>query len=237
MHQGRPFCIFEVMNEPAAHTFTEIAVAVTAPVLRKIMALPFIQGLADGTLPAGQFIDYIQQDALYLIDYAQALRWLAAQAPDAAIAQVLIGYADGALAVEEALHSQYLSIQKSQMVRQKTSVCAAYTSFLLTSCQENGYAPGLAAILPCFKLYTDVGHAVHAQAAVPGADHPYRAWIDTYASPVFDALTAQACSLADDAYLAANDATRQGMLANYKIAAMHELAFWGDGVSTTGGHG
>ena len=56
--------------------------------------------------------------------------------------------------------------------------CLGYTSFLLATAYHEPWEVLLAALLPCFWLYWDVGKAIAREA---GADNPYRAWIDTYA--------------------------------------------------------
>ena len=63
-------------------TFTTDAWARTADVRSAIDALPFVQGLADGTLDRERFTYYMAQDALYLADYGRVLATLAGQATD-----------------------------------------------------------------------------------------------------------------------------------------------------------
>ncbi|MGH3706066.1 MAG: bifunctional hydroxymethylpyrimidine kinase/phosphomethylpyrimidine kinase, partial [Agromyces sp.] len=54
-----------------------------ADVRREIDELPFIRGLADGSLEREPFLAYLAQDALYLHDYARVLSEAARLAPDA----------------------------------------------------------------------------------------------------------------------------------------------------------
>jgi thiaminase/transcriptional activator TenA len=68
----------------------------------------------------------------------------------------------------------------------------------------------LAALLPCFWIYAEVGRDIHGRAAV---GNPYQAWIDTYAGEEFhDAVRA---------VIAATDAAAEGASTGL-VARMHE---------------
>ena len=69
-----------------------------------ILAHPFLTGLTDGSLPPGAFAFYVQQDALYLNQYARALSLVSGQAPDQAAGDMFARHAAGAIAVEQELH-------------------------------------------------------------------------------------------------------------------------------------
>jgi thiaminase/transcriptional activator TenA len=58
----------------------------------------------------------------------------------------------------------------------------AYTSFLIASAYHDPWEVLVAALLPCFWLYWDIGCAI-ARTASP--QNPYKAWIDTYADERF----------------------------------------------------
>ena len=60
--------------------------------------------------------------------------------------------------------------------------CLGYTSFLLATAYHEPWEVLMAALLPCFWIYWDVGNAIAREAA---ADNPYRAWIDTYSDEGF----------------------------------------------------
>jgi thiaminase (transcriptional activator TenA) len=74
-----------------------------------ILAHPFLTGLTDGTLPPSAFAFYVQQDALYLRKYAEALTMVSSRAPDEAGREMFARHAAGAIAVEQALHGSLLA--------------------------------------------------------------------------------------------------------------------------------
>ncbi|OAX57013.1 hypothetical protein A5N15_09005 [Rothia kristinae] len=45
----------------------------------RVLRLPFLRQLADGSLDPGAFAEYLQQDAFYLAEYSRALALLAAR--------------------------------------------------------------------------------------------------------------------------------------------------------------
>jgi thiaminase/transcriptional activator TenA len=88
-----------------------------------------------------------------------------------------------AVAVEQALHGQYLTQFGADALQAEASPdCLAYTSFLLATAYHEPWEVLMAALLPCFWIYWDVGNAIARQAA---PDNKYRAWIDTYSDEGF----------------------------------------------------
>jgi thiaminase/transcriptional activator TenA len=81
----------------------------------------------------------------------------------------------------------------------------------------------VAALLPCFWVYWDVGCAI-AGNAMP--DNPYHAWIDTYADPDYGAAVEKVVATADRAAEAAGAAVRADMLAAFARACQYEWLFW-----------
>jgi thiaminase/transcriptional activator TenA len=206
-------------------TFFEKAAHDTAPLVADILAQPFLQELAAGTLSSERFVRYMQQDALYLADYAKILTQLASKAPNSHQMGLLVGFGQGAIAVEQQLHTQLLAQFSAPAATQKGAACLAYTSYLLAQVATRPFCIGMASVLPCFTVYTDVGQRLLAIAKKPNT---YQPWIDTYAAPEFAAITAQACKIADTAFDAAGQADQAAMHAAYVQATKLEAWFWAD---------
>ena len=161
---------------------------------------PFVTGLADGSLPPDVFARYLVDDAHYLDRYARVLSRLAARAPDPAGVGLLAGSAVGAIAAERELHRGFLGPRgldpddpaASARIPEPSPTCAAYTGFLESAASMAPFDVALAAVLPCFRVYAEVGRRI---GSTTGEDHPYAAWIATYADPDFDAAVrrAEAC--------------------------------------------
>lgn len=183
----------------------------------------FVRALVDGSLPQHAFAFYLAQDALYLNGYARALAALAARScyPEAQI--YWSQAATGALTEEAELHRGWLGRNGEPAPTPAPSpVTSAYTNFLLATALSEDRAVGVAAVLPCFWLYAQVGAAL---PAVP-ADHPYAAWLDTYRDPGFVTATQQALAQLEAEMESASPTVRAAAARAYLTACRHELEFF-----------
>ncbi len=207
--------------------FSEQVWARTAPLRAAIERLPFIVELTAGTLRPDRFRTYILQDAIYLGQFSRALAIAAARAPDAKSLAAFGQFAMGAVAVEQGLHATYLAqfgVDPAAVADAEPAPdCLAYTSFLLATAWQEAWEVSVAALLPCFWIYWDVGCRI-AREAPPG--NPYRAWIDTYADPGFGEAVQRAIGLADTAGATAAARTRERMLAAFVRSSRYEWLFW-----------
>jgi thiaminase/transcriptional activator TenA len=70
----------------------------------------------------------------------------------------------------------------------------AYNSYLLATVYDGSFADGLAAVLPCYWIYAEVG----AELLVRGStDARYQRWIDSYGADEFAATVAEVLTVAD----------------------------------------
>ena len=207
--------------------FSDDARQHTALLRGAIHALPFNAELAAGTLGRERFQHYITQDALYLGQFSRALAIAAAKAPDTGTLQAFAQSALGAVAVERALHEHYLRVfgvdPAALATAEPAPDCLAYTSFLLATAYHDPWEVLIAALLPCFWIYWDVGCDIAGRAA---PDNPYRAWIDTYADPRFGEAVQRVVATADRAADATTAAERTRMLAAFTRASQYEWLFW-----------
>lgn len=198
-----------------------------APLRAAIHDLPFNTELAAGTLSRPCFQGYIIQDALYLTQYSRALALAAARSPDGAALHAFASSALEAVAVEQALHERYLSefgVDPARLATAEPSPdCLGYTSFLLATAYHEPWEMLLAALLPCFWVYWDVGTAIARKAA---ADNPYRAWIDTYADEAFGEAVRTVIGITDRAAAATTQAGRERMMTAFIRSTQFEWLFW-----------
>ena len=185
--------------------------------------LPFVRGLADGTLPVERFEHYLHQDALYLAQYSRVLARASQLAPDGD-AQVF--WAQGSarcLEVERRLHEERLAGTGWAGPAGRTTT--GYVDHLLGVALTGSYAEVVAAVLPCYVMYADIGARILARAG-DLAGHPYGDWVATYGDPAFAQAAARATELADAAARDVGAATRARMLAAYLTSCTHEVAFF-----------
>ncbi|MGY1704194.1 TenA family protein [Geodermatophilus sp. SYSU D00697] len=213
----------------AVGSFSARAWTATADLRAAIEDLPFLAELGSGALDPLTFRHYLEQDSLYLADYARALTLLGARAPDSAAASFWATSAAVTATVERRLHADLLSAQLPPADRTAgepvpSPTCRAYVSYLVATAATAPYAVGAAAALPCYWVYADVGARLARTAtAVPG--HPYLRWVAAYDSPEFQESAEQARALVDTA--ARQDPGAQpAMLRAFAVATRYELDFW-----------
>ena len=109
------------------------------------------------------------------------------------------GRAQNCLEVESELHRTWLSTRPA--ARTLGPVTKSYVDHLLAASVSGSYGVLVAAVLPCFWLYAEVGATLHGEFLAAGApaEHPYAAWLRTYADEDFAAATRQAVAYTDAA--------------------------------------
>lgn len=202
--------------------------AEVAEVRSGIDELPFILGLADGTLARGDFEYYLAQDAIYLGEYSRVLAAASALAPDATEQAFWARGAHQCIAVEAELHRDWLS-GASAALDDRGPVTTAYLDHLLATSARGDYAVLAAAALPCYWLYDDLGRRLAdgsfgEQTAARG--HPYADWLTQYGDPAFAEATREAIRIVTGLAARATPELRERMLRAFRISAEHELAFF-----------
>ncbi|ASU81812.1 transcriptional regulator [Nocardiopsis gilva YIM 90087] len=186
------------------------------PMVAEQLRHPTVAGIARGDLDERVFASWLEQDYLYLLDYARVFARLAWQAPARRVGD-LVDLAHSTLHDELDLHRSLAAEFGADLEGAvKGPACAAYTSWLLEAAAD--YTDGLAALYPCMWGYSTLGTLL---ADATPADARYRRWIDTYADPGFVELTGMCAEMLDEAEPEPRRAQRlfvEGM--------RHELAFW-----------
>ena len=228
---------FHAMSAPPSpERFTDRAWRESGGIRAEILGLPFVVALQEGTLPAADFAYYLHQDALYLREYSAVLALAAAAAGSEEEQLFWLSAATTCLSTEAELHRTWSARQTggTQDDVGVGPVTRAYCYHLRATAAGGSYGELVAAVLPCFWLYAAVGE--HILAATAGAgpegggpagpDHPYAAWIDTYADPDFAAATTRARDLADRAYRTASATEREAMLQAFHWSSRYERDFF-----------
>jgi hydroxymethylpyrimidine/phosphomethylpyrimidine kinase len=211
---------------PAEGAFAAALRDAAAADLEAIYGLDFIKALADGSLPEKEFAYYLAQDALYLNGYSRVLARAAAIAPTEAEQLFWARSAQNCLEVESELHRTWLSTRPADGTL--GPVTKSYVDHLLAASVSGSYGVLVAAVLPCFWLYAEVGETLHGQFLAAGAPdaHPYAVWLRTYADEEFAAATRQAVAYADAAGRAASESERQAMAVAFRQSARYEVDFF-----------
>jgi thiaminase/transcriptional activator TenA len=208
-------------------SFTKEVWAAMEPIYAAILAHPFVLGLTDGSLPRESFRFYAVQDALYLREFARALSVAAARAPDDDWIIMFNEHAANALRVERALHEGFFRefglTPAAVAATPLAPVNQAYTSYLLSVAYGAPFHENVAALLPCYWIYWEVGKTLERAGSV---DPLYARWIATYASEEFGAVVRAVLSAVDAVAARLGATERDAMRRHALTTTRYEWMFW-----------
>jgi len=194
------------------------------PIYQKILNMPFIEELQKGTLPLEKFQFYMGQDSFYLENFARSLALIGARAHRVSHALDFIRFAEGAIVVEKALHDSYF---KEFGLSQRGSIEPTthhYINFLKSTSALDQVEIAMAAVLPCFWIYQEVGDSIYKNQL--SEDNPYQKWIDTYAGKEFKELVIKAKNICDSVAENCTPQQQERMTQAFVEASKLEFMFW-----------
>ena len=192
------------------------------PIYDKIIAHPFVQELAKGTLSRERFLFYLQQDALYIDGYSQKLAHVASRLRKKDQIESFIRFALDGTIVEKAMHETFLKDIPNR-THTMTPTCLLYTS-VLSSQATAAVEVEAASVLPCFWVYQRVGEAIVGMGDY--SENPYHKWIGTYGDPSFEESTRRAIEICDDLAENASPEIREMMTEIFVLCTKMEYLFW-----------
>ena len=197
-------------------------------IYNSIVQMQFIQELKRGSLSKEVFQHYIIQDGIYLGEFSRALAIISALAPTPELQLQFARNAAEAIAVERALHEEFFAEfnidSKTALASQPSPSCLNYTNFLLATAYRYSFAIGVAAVLPCFWIYLEVGKHIYQQAN--SKLNPYQKWIDTYIDVDFETSVVGVIDVANN--MAAKVSAEELTLMNkvFYRSSQFEWMFW-----------
>lgn len=99
----------------------------------------------------------------------------------------------------------------------------AYTSYLLAVAYARPFHEAIAAVLPCYWIYWEVGKELE-QAGSP--DPLYARWIGTYASKEFGTLVGAVLDATDATAARCQPADLDAMRRHFLVSSRYEWMFW-----------
>jgi thiaminase (transcriptional activator TenA) len=208
-------------------TFTAELWASIEPIYAAILRHPFVRGLTDGSLSKDAFRYYVIQDAHYLRDFARALSIAAARAPREDWIIMLNEHAAGALRVERSLHETFFRdfglSEKGVAAVPLAPTNLAYTSYLLAVAYGAPFHEALAALLPCYWIYWEVGKELERMGS---RDPLFTRWIATYASEEFGSVVRAVLETTDTLAPRLTDEARATMRRHFATTSRYEWMFW-----------
>ena len=202
--------------------YEEISIK-TGYILRQIKEHPFIAELMAGTLPEDVFHFYINQDTIYLSEYKKVLAKIGIKCSDGNDTQFFLGSATGIINVENALHQNFTKQEGS--TNEPSPTCELYTSYLSHMAHTNSLEEGLAAVLPCFTIYKQIGDYILANQSNK-SNNPYQDWINTYGGEEFANAVKNAIEITNKHAIHASPERINKMNKAFEKASKLEWMFW-----------
>jgi thiaminase len=182
-----------------------------------------VRQLADGSLPSEAFLRYLMQNALFLSEYAAALRNALEGGVQPSVAGLLTGLET---AISGSAIDRHMAEYKFRAGRDldlqaatPSPVTTAYARHLRASGRSGGAAI-LAAILPGEQSYAAAGRYYAASGDLTSAN-PYAKWIARYTAGQVDRLVEEILT-----GIAIAGRTRQELLRVYERSVQLDEHFW-----------
>jgi len=196
-------------------------------IFNAILGHPFIRGLTTGELSLESFKYYVIQDSIYLRDFSRALSRLASRSRSEDLISMFSEHARTAIEVEKSLHRSFLAewgLSEEDVLRTPPSpVNYAYTSHLLRVVGEESYEEAIAAVLPCYWIYLEVGKHLERR----GSPNPlYKRWIDTYSSATYEGIVRVVLEAADKILSRVGEELWGDVIRSFRISSIYEYLFW-----------
>lgn len=161
--------------------------------MERIFSHPFLSGLSDGTLPEDKFMNYLWQDSFYLKEYGKTMALAASRFDDPRHMAMFLRFATENLEAERLLHEEYLhGLGCPVEVSQTCLLCSAH---LYRQVAAASLETAVAAVLPCFYVYSEVGQYLSSRSRLAG--NPYRKWLEAYSDDGFRSSTEAIAALCD----------------------------------------
>jgi thiaminase/transcriptional activator TenA len=220
MGVARTVVVLAFVAAPVFARFTDELWTGIQPIYAKTIQHPYLTGLADGTLPRDRFEFYLQQDALFLNEYSITLKMLASKAPREEWRKTLTKHATEAIDTERQLHD---SILKGKTAREMAPTNYAYSNHLSATVAQRPFAEGLAALLPCYWIYQEVGQELKKRGS-KNAD--YQRWIDQYSDDSYREAVRQVLGMMNAEAERLDPAARERVKHAFTVSARYEYMFW-----------
>jgi thiaminase/transcriptional activator TenA len=192
------------------------------PIYEKTLQHAFLRGLSDGSLPRRAFEFYLVEDAKYLRAFGQALSILASKAPRDDWAITLNQHAAETTQAEIELHESLLKgVSGRDLPMAPTN--RAYTNHLLVTVTRDTFSEGLAAVLPCYWIYREVGRELKRRGS---KDQDYQKWIDQYSSDAYGKVVKQVLDMMNSEAQSMTPSRRRRAIELFVLGARYEYMFW-----------
>jgi thiaminase/transcriptional activator TenA len=192
---------------------------------------PFVQGIADASLPVEKYRYYTMQDDLYIVQYTKPFGYGVIKASNEEETAAFGMKVPVMIESENEMHQAYLRTigitQEMIEANPMNDVCRAYTDYMISISAREGLAEIVTAVLPCSWCYEKIGEFMEAHASEQAKKSPvFGPWISMYTDPGFRKMNDALIDMVDRYSKDYTEAQIQNLIEIMTISSRYELAFW-----------
>jgi thiaminase (transcriptional activator TenA) len=208
-------------------TFTQVLRERAATIWDANIQHPFVKGIANGTLDLQCFRHYVLQDSYYLSHFSRVQAIGASRAEDLYTTSRMAAHAQGTYQAELSLHEKFMNLLEitpdERESFQPAPTAYAYTSHLYRVAASGSLGEIIAAILPCYWIYYEIGQEL--KGSTPG-EPIYQEWITAYGGEWFGDLVQEQLNRLDELAKTASDKEKNRMMDYFLTSCQYEYLFW-----------
>jgi len=190
-------------------------------IINATISHPFNKEMMDGTLAYNKFSYYIEQDSIWLHDFGRCNSIIAAKIKSE-YAPIFLRHANNCFAAEKGIFVKNPNVVKTGLIAPAT---ISFTSYLVSICSTEPVELAIAAILPCFWAYREVGLLIARNSV---NNNTYANWIKNYSSEAFSESVDEVIKVFDELGENTTNEIREKMLDIFYKSICLEWHFWND---------
>ncbi|MDQ6523121.1 thiaminase II [Nocardioides sp. LHD-245] len=190
---------------------------------------PFLRDMATGTLSLERFRFYLEQDTMYLVEYAKCMALGAARARSvdevAWLRDSMDNIVDNELPKNRELLQRVIDLGARDRggSRGMAPTTLAYTSFLTSTAYRGDALDVMTVIMPCAVSYREIALELVDQIA---PDSLYTGWMEFFVGDFYGARLARMQANLDELAERAGPGRRELLREEFATASRLEVAFW-----------
>ncbi len=205
-------------------SWSERARRASEEIYNKILTQPFNTEMMSGTLAPERFKCYIEQDIIYIANYAEEMQQLAMMLPNERYRSLFEQFAKEGMEAEKSLHALLTAKLGGVAPATPSPITELYIAHTRQYIDSAQVEMSMAAVLPCIWIYSLVGKYLYENGTLEG--NPYRDWIETYSSDMMEQGVALSIEIADTLAASASQTLQMKMKLAFVEAVEFEYLFW-----------
>lgn len=207
-------------------SWSQTAEAEADPIVKEILSTGFIPQALSGKLSLKAFLTYLEQNSIYLRNYAEVLSRLSRITKNKKERDFLAKNAKDTLELLAYTADLYqrMADRKLPQTIKPSAVTRDYSNSEVESCENGSYAVALAAVYPCFWVYGEVGKFIKKVGF--SKNNPYGEWLEGFLDPVYLDTVNEIRSFLNDNAAASNIRTRKRMTEAFLKGVQFEKEFF-----------